>query len=169
MATGAAAEKQLGARARFVKADATSEEAVEAAISAAVSAFGALHGVVNTAGIGTAAKVLGKNGPHALDLFAKAWTKALRLCLGEEPGALDAADRAALAALARRADPERILEILERCLAAERQIALYIQTPLVLEGLVESCARILEENPAAGAVSSSKQSGGAGADRGGRV
>ena len=34
-ATGAAAEKELGARARFVKADATSEEAVKAAIDAA--------------------------------------------------------------------------------------------------------------------------------------
>ena len=70
-ATGAAAEKQLGARARFVKADATSEEAVKAAIDAAVASFGALHGVVNTAGIGTAAKVLGKGGPHALELFAR--------------------------------------------------------------------------------------------------
>ena len=35
------------------------------------SAFGGLHGVVNAAGIGPAAKVLGKNGPHPLDLFEK--------------------------------------------------------------------------------------------------
>jgi NAD(P)-dependent dehydrogenase (short-subunit alcohol dehydrogenase family) len=54
-----------------VAADATSEAAVKAAIDAAVASFGALHGVVNTAGIGTAAKVLGKGGPHALELFAK--------------------------------------------------------------------------------------------------
>ena len=71
---GAAAEKELGARCRFVKADATSEEAVKAAVTAAVSSFGGLHGVVNTAGIGTAAKVLGKHGPHALDLFVKTIT-----------------------------------------------------------------------------------------------
>ena len=71
---GAAAEKELGARCRFVKADATSEEAVKAAVTAAVSTFGGLHGVVNTAGIGTAAKVLGKHGPHALDLFVKTIT-----------------------------------------------------------------------------------------------
>ena len=68
---GAAAEEELGARGLFVKTDATTEEAVSAAVAAAVSKFGALHGVVNTAGIGTAAKVLGKNGPHALDLFAR--------------------------------------------------------------------------------------------------
>lgn len=68
---GAAAEKELGARCRFVKADATSEPAVKAAIAAALETFGGLHGVVNTAGIGTAAKVLGKSGPHALELFAK--------------------------------------------------------------------------------------------------
>jgi NAD(P)-dependent dehydrogenase (short-subunit alcohol dehydrogenase family) len=70
-AGGAAAEKQLGTRARFVKADATSEAEVKAAVDAALSGFGGLHGVVNTAGIGTAAKVLGKNGPHALELFGK--------------------------------------------------------------------------------------------------
>jgi NAD(P)-dependent dehydrogenase (short-subunit alcohol dehydrogenase family) len=70
-AAGAEAVKLLGARARFCKADATSEESVRAAVAAAVSGFGGLHGVVNTAGIGTAAKVLGKNGPHALDLFAR--------------------------------------------------------------------------------------------------
>lgn len=92
----------------------------------------------------------------AIDLFAKAWTKVLRLRFGDEADAVDSADREALRALARRADAEQILEILERCLAAERQLGLYIQTPLVLEGLVESCARILEENPAGAPVSSSK-------------
>ena len=68
---GAAAETELGKRCRFVKADATNEEAVKAAVALATSTFGGLHGVVNTAGIGTAAKVLGKSGPHALDLFAR--------------------------------------------------------------------------------------------------
>ena len=36
-----------------------------------MSAFGNLSGVVNAAGIGPAAKVIGKNGPHPLDLFEK--------------------------------------------------------------------------------------------------
>ncbi len=69
--TGAAAEQALGAAARFAQADVTSEEQVKAAVELAVSAFGGLHGVVNAAGIGPAAKVLGRNGPHALDLFEK--------------------------------------------------------------------------------------------------
>ncbi|MGE0460525.1 MAG: 3-hydroxyacyl-CoA dehydrogenase [Vicinamibacterales bacterium] len=69
--TGQAAEQALGAQARFAQADVTSEEQVKAAVDLAVSAFGNLHGVVNAAGIGPAAKVLGKNGPHPLDLFEK--------------------------------------------------------------------------------------------------
>ncbi len=68
---GAETARALGAQARFVRTDATSEEAVKGAVAEAKAAFGRLHGVVNTAGIGTAAKVLGKNGPHALDLFAR--------------------------------------------------------------------------------------------------
>ena len=69
--TGAAAEQALGAQARFAQADVTSEEHVKRAVDLAVSTFGALHGVVNAAGIGPAAKVLGKNGPHPLDLFER--------------------------------------------------------------------------------------------------
>jgi len=69
--TGQAAEQALGSAARFAQADVTSEEQVQRAVDLAISAFGGLHGVVNAAGIGPAAKVLGKNGPHALDLFEK--------------------------------------------------------------------------------------------------
>ena len=68
---GAATAAALGARAKFVQADVTSEAEVGAAVQMAVSQFGGLHGVVNAAGICPAAKVLGKNGPHALDLFEK--------------------------------------------------------------------------------------------------
>ena len=69
--TGQASAAALGERARFAQADVTSEEQVTRAIELAQSAFGGLHGVINAAGIGPAAKVLGKNGPHALDLFEK--------------------------------------------------------------------------------------------------
>lgn len=69
--TGKAAEQALGGKARFAQADVTSEEQVKAAVDLAVSAFGNLYGVVNAAGIGPAAKVLGRNGPHPLDLFEK--------------------------------------------------------------------------------------------------
>jgi NAD(P)-dependent dehydrogenase (short-subunit alcohol dehydrogenase family) len=68
---GAAAELSIGPQVRFAQADVTSEEQVQAAIELAVSTFGNLYGVVNAAGIGPAAKVLGKNGPHNLELFEK--------------------------------------------------------------------------------------------------
>ena len=68
---GTAAEQALGGQARFAPADVTSEDQVRAAIDLAVSSFGGLHGVINAAGIGPAAKVLGRNGPHPLDLFEK--------------------------------------------------------------------------------------------------
>jgi NAD(P)-dependent dehydrogenase (short-subunit alcohol dehydrogenase family) len=68
---GRAVEQSLGASARFSQTDVASEDQVNAAVALALASFGALHGVVNAAGIGPAAKVLGKNGPHALDLFEK--------------------------------------------------------------------------------------------------
>lgn len=69
--TGKAAEQALGDSVRFAQADVTSEEQVKAAVDLAVTGFGGLHGVINAAGIGPAAKVLGKSGPHPLDLFEK--------------------------------------------------------------------------------------------------
>lgn len=68
---GRAAEQALGGNARFAQADVSSEDQVSAAIDLAVSTFSSLNGVINAAGIGPAAKVLGRNGPHALDLFEK--------------------------------------------------------------------------------------------------
>jgi NAD(P)-dependent dehydrogenase (short-subunit alcohol dehydrogenase family) len=69
--TGRSAEQAIGSSVRFAQADVTSEEQVNAAVNVAVTTYGGLHGVVNAAGIGPAAKVLGRNGPHALDLFEK--------------------------------------------------------------------------------------------------
>ena len=70
-AQGEAFAKQLGTQARFAKADVTNEADVNAAIALAVSSFGALNGAVNCAGVGAPAKVLGKDGPHALDVFQR--------------------------------------------------------------------------------------------------
>jgi NAD(P)-dependent dehydrogenase (short-subunit alcohol dehydrogenase family) len=72
--TGQAAAQALGAKARFVKADVGSEAEVQAAIDLALATFGRLDGAVNAAGTAPAAKVLGRNGPHALDLFEKTIT-----------------------------------------------------------------------------------------------
>ncbi|MGQ0509263.1 MAG: 3-hydroxyacyl-CoA dehydrogenase [Betaproteobacteria bacterium] len=61
--------KELGGR--FAKCDVTSEADGKAAVDAAVSAFGGLHVLVNCAGIGTAERTLGKDGPHSLAHFSK--------------------------------------------------------------------------------------------------
>jgi NAD(P)-dependent dehydrogenase (short-subunit alcohol dehydrogenase family) len=65
---GVAAE--LGGRARFVATDVTDEASVREAVAAA-AAHGGLHAVVNCAGIAPAERVLGRQGPHSLERFAK--------------------------------------------------------------------------------------------------
>ena len=55
---------------RFVETDVTDAESVRAAVAAALE-LGALRGAVNCAGIASAEKVLGREGPHSLDSFAK--------------------------------------------------------------------------------------------------
>ncbi|CAG9169748.1 SDR family NAD(P)-dependent oxidoreductase [Cupriavidus pampae] len=54
----------------FVRCDVTSEANGQAVVTAA-QAMGRLGGLVNCAGIATAAKTVGKNGPHPLDQFEK--------------------------------------------------------------------------------------------------
>ena len=54
-----------------VRTDVTSEESVQAAIKATVDALGNLHVTINCAGIGSAERVIGKNGPASLAAFTK--------------------------------------------------------------------------------------------------
>jgi NAD(P)-dependent dehydrogenase (short-subunit alcohol dehydrogenase family) len=54
----------------FVRCDVTSEADGQAVVAAATG-LGALRGLVNCAGIAPAAKTVGKDGPHALDLFQR--------------------------------------------------------------------------------------------------
>ncbi|WP_110972633.1 SDR family NAD(P)-dependent oxidoreductase [Pseudomonas huaxiensis] len=67
----AAKAQALGENARHAVADISQEAAAQAAVDAAVEAFGSLHGLVNCAGIVGAEKVLGRNGPHGLDSFSR--------------------------------------------------------------------------------------------------
>lgn len=62
--------KRLGDRVRFVPTDVTDEAQVQAAVDAA-SGLGGLHVVVNCAGIASAVRVVGRNGPHPLAGFRK--------------------------------------------------------------------------------------------------
>ena len=68
---GEALAAELGDGGRFIQTDVADEAAVRAAIATARADFGALDGAVSCAGVGDPAKVLGKHGPHPLELFEK--------------------------------------------------------------------------------------------------
>jgi NAD(P)-dependent dehydrogenase (short-subunit alcohol dehydrogenase family) len=70
-AAGMALADELGDAARFACTDVTSEKSGQAAVDLALRSFGHLHGLVNCAGIAPSEKVVGRNGPHRLDAFAK--------------------------------------------------------------------------------------------------
>ncbi len=55
---------------RYVHCDVTQEADAQAVVAAALE-LGALFGLVNCAGVAPAARTVGKNGAHALDLFQK--------------------------------------------------------------------------------------------------
>jgi len=69
---GAALASSLGDSVRFVRTDVADEASAKGAVAAALNAFGALHGLVNCAGIVHAERILGRDGPHALASFARA-------------------------------------------------------------------------------------------------
>ena len=60
---------ELGVQAIYCRTDVTGEKSVQAAVDKTVEEFGGIHVVINCAGVGIAAKVLGKNGPMALEHF----------------------------------------------------------------------------------------------------
>lgn len=69
---GQSAASALGPSARFHKTDVTSDTDGQAAINAALEAFGRIDGLVNCAGIAPGEKIVGRDGPHRLDSFARA-------------------------------------------------------------------------------------------------
>jgi len=94
---GTALASELGERARFVVANVTEPEQVEAAVAAAAGEPGGLRISVCCAGIGWAEKTAGKRGAHALQPFETVIAinligtfNVLRLAaaamLGNEPG-----------------------------------------------------------------------------------
>ena len=64
--------KEIGGKSFFAECDVTSGEQASIAIDKAAATFGAIHVLVNCAGIGTAGKVLGKdNVPLELESFRR--------------------------------------------------------------------------------------------------
>ena len=68
---GAALVRELGASARFARTDVTDEASGKAAVAAAMQDFGAIHGLINCAGVVHGERILGKEGVHALSSFAR--------------------------------------------------------------------------------------------------
>lgn len=68
---GEALQQQLGSQSQFVALDVTNESAVEAFFKQVEQDFGQLNGLINCAGVGPSAKVLGRDGLHELALFQK--------------------------------------------------------------------------------------------------
>lgn len=62
---------ELSGAVHNVRCDVTREADAQHAVDAAKETFGALHGLVNCAGVGTPEKTLGKEGPHDLERFNK--------------------------------------------------------------------------------------------------
>lgn len=62
---------EIGGNALFAETDVASEASAVDAVQKAISTFGAVHGLVNCAGVAPAEKVAGKEGPHRLESFAR--------------------------------------------------------------------------------------------------
>jgi len=68
---GEAVAAEIGEAARFARVDVSCEDDVARAIELARDAFGSVDGAINAAGIAPVGKVLGKQGPHPLELFER--------------------------------------------------------------------------------------------------
>jgi NAD(P)-dependent dehydrogenase (short-subunit alcohol dehydrogenase family) len=73
-ARGEALALELGARAAFARTDVALDADGQAAVDLSLRRFGAVHGLINCAGMATGAKLLGKDGPHPLERFARTVT-----------------------------------------------------------------------------------------------
>jgi DNA polymerase-3 subunit delta' len=91
---------------------------------------------VEDAGTVTAAQR--RRAGQVLRLLIGFFSDALTVSLGGSPRLGDAEEQAMLRKLADRAGPEKLLQVLERCLEADAQTERYIQLVLVLEGLLDA-------------------------------
>ncbi len=69
---------------------------------------------------------------------------ALTVSMKGTPRRTETDDRPALETLARRVGPDRLLEVLERCLEADRQVDRRVQLVLILEGLMDALGQQLD-------------------------
>src|SRR5579862_3159453 len=68
---GAQLAQELGESVVFARTDVTDGAQVQRAVDTAATEFGGLHGAINCAGIATAERVIGRDGPQPLEHFSK--------------------------------------------------------------------------------------------------
>ncbi len=69
--TGSGTGSELPVAPHFHATDVTDEASMQAAVDTAVQEFGGLHGAILCAGILGASRVVGRRGPHDLDLYRR--------------------------------------------------------------------------------------------------
>jgi len=79
-------------------------------------------------------------------LLVETLADALAVSLGGEPRRTDPHDRQIVQDLASRANPQRLLAVLDRCLDMETHLDRYIQVSLVLEGWMDALGQRLGAN-----------------------
>ncbi len=77
-------------------------------------------------------------------LLVESLNDVLRLQAGAPSRSADSLEIPLLASLAQRAEPDKILALLDRSLETETHLGRYLQLSLVVEGLVDGLARLLE-------------------------
>lgn len=80
----------------------------------------------------------------ALRLLIESFNDALAVAFGAPTRSSGEDETPLVEALAARAGAEKILAALERCLETEAQLSRYVQLALVLEGLTDALAQLLE-------------------------
>jgi NAD(P)-dependent dehydrogenase (short-subunit alcohol dehydrogenase family) len=70
-AAGQALAAEFGAPARFAETNVADEQSARAAVALATAEFGAVHGLINCAGIVHGEKIVGKEGVHSLEAFRR--------------------------------------------------------------------------------------------------
>jgi DNA polymerase-3 subunit delta' len=81
----------------------------------------------------------------AVHLLVEFLTNALAFSVGGTPELAEPEDQRALEALVQRADPDRLLDLLERCLEADAQIDRRVQLSLLLEALLDALGQRLRQ------------------------
>jgi DNA polymerase III subunit delta' len=86
-----------------------------------------------------------RRAAQALALLIASFTDVLRVQAGVAPRSAEAAELPLLEALANRAQADKILALLERCLETETHTSRYVQLSLVLEGLMDALGQMLDQ------------------------